>query len=80
MIKLIKINKIYDSESKALHILKNIDLNIEQGDFIAIMGESGSGKTTLLNIIGLLDYPTSGQYRKVPCITSQVYCHLKGPP
>ena len=62
MIKLEKINKTYKTGKTSFHALKDIDLNIEQGEFVAILGKSGSGKTTLLNIIGLLDVFDEGTY------------------
>ena len=62
MIKLNKINKIYKVGGEDFYALKNIDLEISSGDFIAICGASGSGKTTLLNIIGCLDDASSGTY------------------
>ena len=46
-----------------LHVLKDINLSIEKGDFVAIIGQSGSGKSTLMNIIGCLDVPSSGSYK-----------------
>ena len=46
-----------------MHVLKNIDLQIERGDFVAIIGQSGSGKSTMMNIIGCLDVPTNGSYK-----------------
>ena len=52
IIKLERINKSYQKGKTALHILKDIDLQVEQGEFVAILGPSGSGKSTLMNIIG----------------------------
>lgn len=54
------INKIYETKAEKLEILKNINMEVNRGDFISIQGKSGSGKTTLLNILGLLDIPTTG--------------------
>jgi len=62
IIELKNIGKIYKSEGGDTHALKSIDLNIKEGEFLAIMGPSGSGKSTLMNILGLLDTPTSGTY------------------
>lgn len=52
----------FEVGNEEVTILKGIDLEIEEGDFLAILGSSGSGKTTLMNIIGCLDTPTSGEY------------------
>ena len=54
--------KTYQTGDVKLHALKSISLSINQGDFVAIMGASGSGKSTFMNILGCLDYPTSGTY------------------
>lgn len=62
MIKLENIFKWYNVGGSRSFILKDINLEISQGDFVSIMGPSGSGKSTLLNIIGLLDEPNEGQY------------------
>jgi putative ABC transport system ATP-binding protein len=56
------ITKTYDLGQIKVHALRNISLQIERGDFVAIMGSSGSGKSTLMNILGCLDIPTSGRY------------------
>ena len=62
MIELKSVNKIYETEAEKVHALKSVNLNIDKGEFISIMGQSGSGKTTLMNILGCLDNPTSGEY------------------
>ncbi|GHE23630.1 ABC transporter ATP-binding protein [Sphingobacterium griseoflavum] len=62
MIKLENIFKWYNVGGTRSFILKDINLHIEEGDFVSIMGPSGSGKSTLLNVIGLLDEPNEGQY------------------
>lgn len=62
MIELKKISKTYNTGHVAFQALKNVDLSIEQGEFVAIMGPSGSGKSTLLHILGFLDPPDSGNY------------------
>lgn len=62
MIELKQINRIFQLGSESVHALRNVNLRIDPGDYLSIMGPSGSGKSTLLNIIGLLDRPTSGQY------------------
>ena len=61
MLVLENINKTYNNGSP-LHVLKGIDLTIEKGDFVSIMGSSGSGKSTLLNILGILDNYDNGNY------------------
>ncbi len=62
MIELKEIRKSYDVGKQKLEVLKSIDLNIEAGELVSIMGSSGSGKSTLLNIIGILDEYDSGDY------------------
>jgi len=61
ILKLINVKKIYRTDSIETYALRGVNLEVYEGDFIAIMGPSGSGKTTLLNILGLLDKPTSGK-------------------
>jgi putative ABC transport system ATP-binding protein len=62
MISLKDITKTYHLESLDVPVLKRVNLSIEEGEYVAIMGASGSGKSTLMNIIGCLDRPSSGQY------------------
>jgi energy-coupling factor transporter ATP-binding protein EcfA2 len=57
------LGKTYRRGSEQLHVLQGVNLDVEQGDFVAFMGPSGSGKTTLLNLIGGLDLPTTGSVR-----------------
>jgi len=63
LIELKGITKIYGSGAAEVRALDGVDLHIEEGEFVAIMGPSGSGKSTAMNIIGCLDTPTSGLYR-----------------
>jgi ABC-type lipoprotein export system ATPase subunit len=62
MILLKHIYKYYDSKFQRTFVLKDIDLEIAEGEFVTIMGPSGAGKSTLLNIIGMLDEPSEGEY------------------
>ncbi len=62
MIRLNNVHKTYVTGTNSLHVLKGINMHIEQGEFVSIMGSSGSGKSTLLNILGILDNYDEGSY------------------
>ena len=62
IIELEHINKYYQMGENQLHVLKDVSLTVEQGDYLAILGPSGSGKSTLMNVIGCMDHADSGEY------------------
>ena len=63
IIELRKVAKLYKMGNQEFYALNDFDLDIERNDYIAITGQSGSGKSTLMNILGCLDYPTTGEYK-----------------
>ena len=62
VIELRAVSKVYGSGDTVVRAVDRVDLVVERGDYVAVMGASGSGKSTLMNIIGCLDAPTSGRY------------------
>ncbi|MCC3379551.1 ABC transporter ATP-binding protein [Paenibacillus farraposensis] len=62
VIQIEKLKKVYQVGGQEIHALREVQLDIADGDFVAIMGPSGSGKSTMMNVIGCLDLPTSGQF------------------
>ena len=81
MIKLNKINKSFGEELSGVHVLKNLSLDVNTGEFVAIMGKSGCGKTTLLNILGTLENADSGEYflgdRNMSTLSEKEKCKLR---
>ena len=63
LIELCAIERVFHLGDSEVHALRHLDLSIDSGDYVAIMGPSGSGKSTLLNLLGLLDHPNDGTYR-----------------
>lgn len=60
MLNAVKLSKTYDGGKRPVHVLVEVDLTVEEGEFVAVMGPSGSGKSTLLHLLGGLDSPSSG--------------------
>lgn len=81
LIELQNVNKYYRGKSNDLHVLKDISLTIDKGEFVSVTGSSGSGKSTLMNIIGCLDAPTSGIYRlggkNIKILSEKTQAHIR---
>jgi len=82
LIKLQNMTKVYPMGKRELTVLRGVNLHIEKGELVAIMGPSGSGKSTMLNLIGCLDKPTSGSYyledREVSSLSSGELATVRG--
>ena len=82
MIRLEQLTKTFSTGGTEIHALAGVDLEIERGEFVAIMGQSGSGKSTMMNIIGLLDRPSEGRYllqdRDVAALNEHTRARLRG--
>jgi putative ABC transport system ATP-binding protein len=73
LIQLRQASKIYEMGGEAFYAAKEVDLKINKGEFVAIMGPSGSGKSTIMHLMGLLDSPTSGEVWMDNILTSELY-------
>ena len=76
MIQLENVRKAYQMGKIELPVLHGVDLTIDDGEMVAIMGPSGSGKSTLMNILGCLDIPTSGRYLLDGAVTTTITAHV----
>ena len=72
LIRLDKLSRRYQMGAETIHALREVSLDIQRGEYVAIMGPSGSGKSTLMNLLGCLDTPTAGQYELNGVLVSQM--------
>jgi len=72
LIRLEKLSRRYQMGAETIHALREVSLDIQRGEYVAIMGPSGSGKSTLMNLLGCLDTPTTGQYELNGVLVSQM--------
>jgi putative ABC transport system ATP-binding protein len=82
LVELERVSRVYDTGRVQVAALQNVDLTVDEGEFVAIVGPSGSGKTTLMHIVACLDRPTSGSYRlrgvAVEGLSDDELAHLRG--